>query len=187
MTSGRVKHSFYFLVILVPLLLVTCVSAGETNSRENLNPRITHEIILEGFSWEAISMECKEGVVLSGSFLVTCEGSLYPGDDQKYDDWTRETTHFYILNESEYFHFAERDEFAPSYMKEDESDLNWQFQIPYSGQWYIVYYNTSIYMMTINGQIDQPGQEFLALLISISILLGVVLTLSMFLYSRSRR
>ena len=72
-TKRNVKHSLYFLVILVPLLLVTCVSAGETNSGENLNPRITHEIILEGFSWEAISMECNEGVVLSGSFLVTCE------------------------------------------------------------------------------------------------------------------
>lgn len=187
LTTLKVQYSLILFVILVPLLFITCASAGETDSQEDLNPRIAHEIILDAFSWEAISIECKEGVVLSGSFVVTCEGSLYPGDDQKYDDWTRETIHFYILNESEYSHFVERDEFSPSYLREDKLDLNWQFQIPDEGQWYIVYHNTSIYLITVNGQIDQPGLDFLTLLISVSILLGVVLTVSVILLSRSRR
>ena len=166
-------------------MLIANSSATDTNPQRNFTPDSSHEVILDPLTWKAYSIDCVEGIVLSGSFEVSCDGDLYPGDQQKYDDWAPEYIQFYIFNETEYSKFVEKASFAPSFVREDESSLIWQFEVTTTGQWYIVYYNTAIYMMTVSGTINQSGVFDTTILVLV-ILSSSIITLGAISYLRKR-
>jgi hypothetical protein len=156
LTVGMTR-TLVLIMILLQMVLITGSSAADVDSQDSYLPNNVHEAIINPLSWKAYAIDCNEGITLSGNFEVSCDGDLYPGDEQKYDDWSPHHIQFYILNETEYAKFAERKSFTPNYVREDVSGLNWEFEITMTGQWYIVYYNTEIYMMTVSGTFTQSG------------------------------
>ena len=161
--SKLVRRISSAIVILLFLFLVTPISSSGITCI-NLQGIFT----LDALTWEAQMFHCTEGVVLSGSFEVSCDGALYIGDEQKYDDWAPESIHFYILNETEYTKFSSRIEFSPSYSRNTVTQLDWEYDVIKPGKWYVVYYNPTIYMMTVDNQIQRSGE------IDLLILFGIV-------------
>ena len=184
--QGGITRLSILVIILFQGIFLVGSSAADTNHQRIFTPNTSYEVILDALTWKAYSETYQEGIVLSGSFEVSCDGNLYPGDEQKYDDWAPESIHFYILNETEYSKFADRESFAPSFIREDESHLNWHFEVPVTGQWYIVYHNTAIYMMTVSGTITQSGEIDGAYLVAI-ILASSLVVLGVFGYLKIKR
>ena len=158
-TKRKVKHSFYFLVIVIPLLLGTCVSAGETNSREDLNPSISHEIILDPLSWKAFPIECAAEDTLTGEFLLTNNGDLFVGDQTKYDNWLLGGINFLIIDAANYELWMDDLSMTSLYERKSLVELSWSIEIPSEGVWYIVYYNDSIFMIQVEGSIQHISQS----------------------------
>lgn len=171
---------FYLVVFTLSMIVVPIVSCGEKVHNHDYRVLGNHEVVIDSLSWTAFSVNCQIGERISGSFQVRCDGSLYPGDEQKYDDWVPENIQFYILNEVNYLLFTESQDFNASYYREDISKLDWSFQIPASGNWYILYYNNSIYMMTVIGVINSTHSFDLLLII----IIGFACCLSIVLVSR---
>ncbi|MGY5880717.1 MAG: hypothetical protein RTV31_10725 [Candidatus Thorarchaeota archaeon] len=178
-------RTIILVIFLFQMMFIAGSSATETNPQRSFAPTSSHDVIIDALTWKAYSRDCIEGTILSGSFEVKCDGSLYPGDEQKYDDWAPESIQFYILNETEYVKFIGRVSFTPSFVREDESHLTWQFEIPSTGRWYVVYHNTAIYMMTVSGTITQSS-EIDTTLIVIIIFSGSLIALGMFTYLKKR-
>ncbi len=172
-TNRNVKHSFCFLIILVPLLLVTCVSAGETNSREDLNPSISHEIVLDALSWKAFPLQCTAGDTLSGEFILTNNGDLFIGDQTKYDNWLLDGIDFLILDAANYELWKDDLSVTSLYERKGMFELEWSIEIPTDGIWYIVYYNDSIFMKTVEGNIQHISQSGFSYPLLIVILIGL--------------
>ncbi|MGY5872204.1 MAG: hypothetical protein RTV72_08175 [Candidatus Thorarchaeota archaeon] len=180
-----IARGFILIILLLQVIFISGSSATDTNPQRSFTPNSSHEVIVGALSWKAYTIDCAEGIVLSGSFEVSCDGDLYLGDEQKYDDWAPESIQFYILNETEYSKFVDRASFTPSFVREDESHLTWQFEIPLTGLWYVVYHNTAIYMMTVSGTIAQSGGINTTLLVTI-ILSSSLVALGVFCYLKKR-
>ena len=154
MYRGLVKKKVYILGLILLSLLVTSVDTWSNDVTIDKEPLDSQDILIDGISWIAYDIDCQEGDTLSGSFEVTCDGSLYIGDEQKYDDWSVEGIQLYILDEDNYSLFMEGDSFETHYERNDVINLSWIFNIPGDGKWYIIYYNDSIYMMNIDGTLN---------------------------------
>lgn len=148
------KKSVYLLVITITLL-ITGVSAVDDTNDNVIEIQASHGFMLEGFTWKSFEMDCLEGDTLTGSFKVECDGSLYIGDEQRYDDWSLEGIDFYILDEGNFSLFIQRDPFETAFARNDVQSLSWTFEIPSDGVWYIIYENRSIYLMNIEGSMGR--------------------------------
>ena len=177
------------ILVLLTILQQSAIVLGSSETDSYSQHLITlsgaHEITLDAFTWQAYSVDCDEGSILSGSFEVFCDGDLYPGDQQKYDDWVSESIQFYILNETEYFKFEEKLYFKPSFARHDVAELSWIFETPTTGTWYIVYYNTAIYLMTIRGSVTHSDETESTLLVTI-LLSTSCITIGIFYYWKKR-
>lgn len=186
-TKRNVKHSFCFLIILVPLLLVTCVSAGETNSREDLNPSISHEIVLDALSWKAFPLQCTAGDTLSGEFILTNNGDLFVGDQTKYDNWLLGGINFLIIDAANYELWKDDLSMTSLYERKGVVELSWSIETPSEGIWYIVYYNDSIFMIQVEGSIQHISQSgFTYTLVTVS-LLGIAFLLTLIFTLRMKK
>lgn len=168
------KRRIVLFVLVFTLVLGTGVDAGSHESKTWMQPLISHSILIEGFSWRAYDIECQEGDTISGSFEVTCDGSLYIGDEQKYDDWSLEGIQFYIFDEGNYSLFVEDNAFKASFVRNDVLSLTWTFEVPSDGIWYIVYDNITIYLMNIDGSINYPHISDALVVIVLGIFGGLV-------------
>ncbi len=148
------KKRTYLLVIIFSLI-VTGVDASDSDMKYQIETQASHNIILDAMSWKAFDIHCNIGDTLSGSLEVNCDGSRYFGDEGKYDDWSVEGIQFYIVDEDNFSLFVAGKAFAAYYERNDVYNLNWTFKIPKDGCWYVVYYNDSIYLMNIDGIINQ--------------------------------
>ena len=172
------KKRIGLLVILLSLILCSSVDAMTFT----WNQSSSHRIMLDALSWVAYEVDCQDGNILSGSFKVECDGSLYVGDEQKYDDWSLEGIEFYILDAGNYSLFNEREPFETAYVRNNVLSLSWTFEIPSDGVWYIVYDNRSIYLMEIDGSANRTDDSnFMIALILITLggisALGVILVI----------
>ena len=165
------KSVCLFAVIIT--LLVTCASATDINSDNMIEIQASHHILLEGLSWKSYGMDCQEGDILSGSFEVLCDGSLYMGDEQKYDDWSLEGIEFYILDAENYSLFIQREPFEPAYARNNVLSLSWTFDIPSDGVWYVVYDNRTIYLMNIDGSMNRIDDSNFMIVMILSALGGI--------------
>ncbi len=122
------------------------------------NPYLaSHDLTLDGLTWIAYDIDCRDGDTLTGSFEVTCDGSLYFGDARKYDDWSLEGIQFYILDSGNFSLFTQKEPFTAAFERNDVQSLSWTFEAPSSGTWYIVYENKTVYLMIVEGSIILPA------------------------------
>jgi hypothetical protein len=120
-------------------------------------------------SWNAIPVECEQEDTISGSLKSSSDGSLYFGDEQKYDNWIIEGIEFYILNYSNYVLFSESNAFNAD-----------------NGTWFVIHYNNSIYMKTIEGTIHHTYDSEPSFLIVALGLLGLVCLLSIAIFRKRK-
>ncbi|MFX1369553.1 MAG: hypothetical protein ACFFAY_13225 [Promethearchaeota archaeon] len=143
------------------------------------------DLILDGLTWIAYDVDCREGDTLSGSFEVTCDGSLYYGDARKYDDWSLEGIEVYILDSGNFSLFTQKDPFTAVFERNNVQSLSWTFEAPSSGTWYIVYENKTVYLMTVEGSINLPAISPTTLAIAL-IILGAFGSLGLLFFKKRR-
>lgn len=178
------QYECLILIILLTIIPTGCSTSHTISYTNQLQSE--YELIIDAFSWEMIPINCHEGDIVSGQFQVSSDGSLYPGDEQKYDDWTQEDIHFYIMNESNYFLFQEDQEFSAAYSRLDVSELQWSFRIPTEGRWYLIFYNDSIYMMKLTGSVSD-SYDYIPILLMIGFLSILVILIGSTLYLKKWR
>ena len=162
------------------LILLFCLSATATASE-------TRTFILDAISWKEYHFECQEGDLLSGEFQAISDGSQYPGDEQKYDDWVPVEIDFFILNESAFTLYDEGFPPPAHFIREGVSEHTWQFRVPTEGTWYVIYYNDSIYLVTIEDSIHHSEATELETTLTTVLLTGLVVFLSILYYHRMRK
>jgi hypothetical protein len=170
-TSARRCISAAALLLLI--LLFTNVEARKNNLPSNLNANDSYEFSLDGLSWKAIPVDCQKGDHLSGHFIVSCDGSLFPGDEKKYDNWILEGVQFFIVDNSNFVLLEEREEFHAEYSVSNAIEITWTFDVQNEGKWFIVYFNDSIYMKTIVGTINRATNDETSYLLIILVLTGM--------------
>jgi hypothetical protein len=168
-----VKKRIGPFALVLTLILIAGVDAWSHESGIWEHPLSSHDIILEGLSWIAYDIECQKGDEISGSFDVTCDGSLYIGDEQKYDDWSLEGIQFLILDESNYSLFIESEAFETAFITNDVVSLSWTFEVPRDGTWFIIYDNNTIYLMNIVGSFGLVGESSILMIIVLFVLGGL--------------
>ncbi len=159
MMKRKVRHSFFLFVILFSLLSLTCVSAGETNTKEDLNLKAAHEIILDALSWKAFPFQCAIGDTLSGEFILTKNGDIFVGDQTKYDNWLLTGIDILILDESNYNLWVNDLSAAPLFEIQNVVELVWSVETPNEGRWYVIYFNDSIFIKQVDGSIHIASQN----------------------------
>jgi hypothetical protein len=158
------------------VLAVTCsVGPSSQDATRQRNALVTHSTILDAFSWTAYDFECARGDVISGWFNVACDGSLYTGDEQKYDDWSLEGIQFYVLDEYNYSRFLRGESFVACVAKHDVLGSSWSFIAQHDGTMYVIYENNTVHLMSVEGSIDQSGSPVAMLIIVSSIIASVAL------------
>jgi hypothetical protein len=140
--------------------------------------------VLDAVTWRAFSVTAREGQTFAGTFSATSDGSLYPGDEQKYDNWVPIGIRFMILDQEQYSLFANGSGASPAYSSPDSSDLSWRFEVPHTGTWYILYGNPSIYLVEVEAQVGTSSSWFTA--VPVLLLLGVSAFFSLGLLARHR-
>ena len=134
-------------MILFPVLTI----AKQDASAGNPIALGSHELLMDPITWEAFSLQCDEGEILSGSFVVTQDGILFIGDETRYEYWLLEGIDFFICNAASYESWVDGNETNPLFIRENVSELDWSVDIPSSGEWYIVYWNDTIFMKSLEG------------------------------------
>jgi len=145
------KSNCTFIFVLAILILPLPTMAKQDVSALNPIALGSHELLMDPITWKAFSIQCDEGETLSGSFVVTQDGSLFIGDDTRYEFWLLEGIDFFICNAVNYESWVDGDEADPLFMRESVSELNWSVNIPSTGEWYIVYWNDTIFMKSLEG------------------------------------
>ena len=149
------KYDYIFIFVLAIFVLPLPTMAKQDVSALNPIALGSHELLMNPITWKAFSIHCDEGETLSGSFVVTQDGALYIGDDTRYEYWLLEGIDFFICDATNYESWEDGDEADPLFIRENVSELNWSVHIPSTGEWYIVYWNDSIFMKTLEGNFFQ--------------------------------
>jgi LPXTG-motif cell wall-anchored protein len=173
----RIIRNAFILLILFQVGFVPSTLVSDISSRLNLHSLTSHEAVLESFTSEVINLDCVTGQMLSGQFEIFCDGRLYPGDDQRYDDWMLESIQFYIFNQTEYNNYANGLNFTPNFQRNAQK-LSWQFEVVLTGKWYVVFYNPSIYLITVQWHIEEGDSDnFVIVLMGLTISLLAISTI----------
>jgi hypothetical protein len=164
-------------LVVAALIVVSC--GGAPSSALSVDPLVLGASIftLDAITWRAFSVSALEGQTFVGTFSATSDGSLYPGDEQKYDNWVPIVIRFMILDSEQYSSFANGSEAFPTYSSPDTSEISWRFEVPHTGIWYLTYGNPSIYMVEVESQVGIPSSWSTAvpalLLLGISAFFGL--------------
>ena len=145
------KSDYLFIFILAMIMFPVPAMAKQSVSAGNPIALGSHELLMDPITWEAFSLQCDEGETLSGIFVVTQDGALFIGDDTRYEYWLLEGIDFFICNAASYESWTDGDEVDPLYIRENVSELDWSVSIPSTGEWYIVYWNDTIFMKSLEG------------------------------------
>ena len=171
---------YVLVIILLQVMLITGVGAIDTNQQRPLTLNSAHEITLEALGWEVTAISCLAGDSLSGEFTLTSNGDLFIGDQTKYDNWLLDGIDFLILDATNYALWKDDLAVTSLYEREGVFELQWAIEVPSEGIWYIIYYNDSIFMKTVEGNIQRISPyEFtytfvIATLLSLTSLLALL-------------
>ena len=163
------------------LMLFILVALSPVQPPGGHEPFARHSLILDGLSWESHSIVCGANEMLEGYFEATSDGSLYPGDEQKYDDWVPTRIDFSIMSAPEFSRFEAGNSSYSVIEMDDVSEGSWSLRIPEAGEWFLVYYNPTIYLVQIEARTLQTDWSLMAtsalfiLPLGIAILVGVLL------------
>ena len=169
-------------VVIVSLLLLlclgTCVRAEEHDEASSSTPLATHDIVIYAHSWTSFSIVCAAGDILSGEFKLLNEGELFPGDQTEYDNWLLGGIDFLLMDEANFSLWKDKSTATPILERHTLVELSWSIEIPYSGEWHIIYLNDSIFMKELKGSIIHISQSGFILVIGLIALPSCVLLLS---------
>ena len=168
--------------ILIMLIILVALSPVQPPSGHE--PFATHSFTLDGLSWKSNSMLCGANEMLEGYFEATSDGSLYPGDEQKYDDWVPTRIDFSIMSATEFSRFEAGNISSPVFEMHDVSEGSWSLRIPEAGEWFLVYYNPTIYLVQIDARTLQTDWSLLATSALFILLLGIALVFGVLLRKR---
>ena len=143
------------------------------------NAQTTNEFTINAHSWESFSIYCSKGNTLSGEFRIEKNSELFPGDQTEYDNWLLSGIDFFVIDEENYSLWVEGSSACPLLARLGIEELTWSVKIPYSGDWYVVYSNDSIFMKEIEGSIVRTGiyDQFIPLLVLLGLAIFLSLTL----------
>jgi hypothetical protein len=166
------------------MFIIPAADAREQGSVLTLQASATHDIVIDAYTWESFSVQCNRGDTLSGEFIVTRNGELFPGDQTEYDNWLLDGINFFVFDEENYGLWVEG--LSADSMLEGVSleELTWSIEIPYNDVWYIVYSNDSIYMIGIEGSIIRSGPYDQFILLIALIGLAAILSLTLILWKK---
>ena len=150
---------FVLIMVLLQGILVIGVSAANSNRQRVLTFNISHEFVIDALEWEATPISCLAGDNLSGELRLTNDGDLFIGDQTKYDNWLLGGIDFLILDETNYELWLDDLPSSPLYERTSVIELTWSVEIPSGGIWYIVYFNDSIFMKQVQGNIQHISQR----------------------------
>ncbi len=169
------------------LMLVVLVTIAPSPPPSVYEPLAVHGFTIDGLSWQYLSVVCDKNELLRGSFEATSDGSLYPGDEQKYDDWVPIRIDFTILSAPEFALLQAGDSSTPLFEMHDVSQGSWSLRIPEAGEWFLVYFNPTIYFVQIDGHTSRTGFSLLVASLIVLLPLGAALALGGLLWSRRGR
>jgi hypothetical protein len=142
---------------VIIFLLVVNIDA-QSDNRSQLHVSLsTIDISLQAISWKAYDVDCSAGDILSGFFKLTQDGDLFLGDQTKYDNWLLGGIDFLIMNKETFETWSRGLPVDAQYERTSIGELSWSFDIPSTGKWYIVYFNNSVYIKQIEGNIIHTG------------------------------
>ena len=124
------------------------------------------DFLIEPVSWRAFETVASEGQMILGYLHASSDGSLYPGDEQKYDNWVPVKVTFLVLSEDDYGQFCLGAQYSADLIHIDVSHCSWEFRVPSDGRWYFLYLNPTVYLVRIQGEVSF-GIVFPAVLVSI--------------------
>ena len=177
----------HLLPLALVFLLVTNIAAGNHVQTSGEEPSTTHDYLLDAISWKSISISCLAGDILSGEFMLTSNGDLFIGDQTKYDNWLLDGIDFLILDAANYELWL--DDLSSTFLYEREGvfELEWSIEIPSDGTWYIIYYNDSIFMKQVEGNIQHISQSGFTDSLLIGILIGLPSLLTLIFIIRKKK
>ncbi|TFH10705.1 MAG: hypothetical protein E4H14_02050 [Candidatus Thorarchaeota archaeon] len=174
------QKKIYLLTLILVFLLVTSVAAGNYDETTDKQSLATHDFLLGAVSWKSIPISCLAGDTLSGDFSLTSNGNLFIGDQTKYDNWLLDGIDFLIIDATSYELWMDNQSAPSLYERNGVVELSWSIEIPSDGTWYIIYYNDSIFMKQVEGNIQHVSPyEFtytfvIATLLSLTFLLALL-------------
>jgi len=182
-----VKQKISILSLALAFLLVTNVAAGNHVETSGVEPLAIHNYLLEAISWKSIPISCLAGETLSGEFTLTSNGDLFIGDQTKYDNWLLDGIDFLILDAANYELWMDDLPVTSLYERKGMFELEWSIEIPTDGIWYIVYYNDSIFMKTVEGNIQHISQSGFSYPLLIVIMIGLPSLLTIIFMFRKKK
>ena len=174
-------------IILLQISIIPRVNASYTNSEIELAYDTSHDLILDARGWVSISLHCYAGDDISGEFTLTNNGDLFIGDQTKYDNWLLDGVDFLILDAVNYELWKDNRPSSSLFEKKDVVELSWTIEIPSEGNWFIIYYNDSIFMKQIEGSIQHSSLWDLVFISMVVVLIGLATLLSTVLIFRKKK
>jgi hypothetical protein len=172
------------LLLLVIFIQVAPPVMEIANASSTREPDSVFGIMLEPITWWSQRVDLQKGLLIQGEFSASTDGSLYPGDEQKYDNWAPIRIEFFILSEENYLLFIENEAVSANFIIEDASAGSWQFEIPSTGTWYLVYRNPTIYMVSVQGRFAIVNAGSIALLVVGGAASAILIAALLILYRR---
>ena len=179
------RKEFSCLIIILCLFHLTQDAAADYFRNESITSHESHEIQIQTLSSKVYYVECYEGDVLYGEFVVTSDGDLYPGDERKYDLWLGwgNGVDFFVFDQDNYDNWLLGEDAVSGFEKTDVISLSWSITIEESGLWHIIYFNDSpTYIKTVRGSFQHSSSidqllVFLMLIVGgFFVATGIVLT-----------
>ncbi len=119
--------------------------------------------------------------------MLTSNGDLFIGDQTKYDNWLLDGIDFLILDAANYELWLDDLSSTSLYEREGVFELEWSIEIPSDGTWYIIYYNDSIFMKQVEGNIQHISQSGFTDSLLIGILIGLPSLLTLIFIIRKKK
>ncbi len=161
------KKLVVLMMLLVLLVMPQVVKAKRVHQSQEIGPSDFHEILVDAVSWKTFALYCEAGEILSGSFEVVKDGDLFIGDQTNYDFWLLEGIDFFICSEASFQSWEKGDDIAVLFERSNAVKVTWSVEIPYTGTWYIVYWNDTVYMKTVEGSFFRESDAVLPLVYGI--------------------
>jgi len=178
------RKSLIIMCMVLTLSVATCASAFEQDRNPNHELLFGNEIVINAHDWKSFPIQCYAGDTLSGEFLITHNGELFPGDQTEYDNWLLGGIDFYVFDEENYSSWVEGSFAAPLLECLGLQELTWSVEIPYNDVWHVVYSNDSIYIIEIEESIVRSGLYDQFVLVIALIGLAAILSLTIFMWKK---
>lgn len=177
----------YVVPMVLVFILIPIATGGNNSQTYGDRQSVQHEFLLESVSSKVFSIYCLSGDSLSGEFILTSNGNLFIGDQTKYDNWLLDGIDFLILDAANYELWENDSSVSPLYERKGIVELEWSIEVPSDGTWYIIYYNDSIFMKTVEGSIEHITQSGFTFTLLIIVLIGIPSISALFFRARKKK